>query len=117
MIRNAHNGFYYDPDEYYSDDIKLLKSLDLNIHTINVNKPIQSINDDQYCVFYCLRLVDHIIKNKVMLSKRSLKKCVCELEKHIISCSDMRLWITHYIHAYIDKPIDSTLDTFLLQSV
>lgn len=93
--------YYYDPDKtIYSDLIKLSKFfriLGLKFNNISNRKPIQTITNDNYCLFYCLRMAQMLVNYNIGLSLDKLKNFILQFEKQILIFDDMHQWIIRNI--------------------
>lgn len=86
---NSFKVYYYDPDELDLSDIYkfkiLFKSVDIDFFNISNRTPIQTITDDNNCVFYCLGLIKYMVLNNTQLELNKLKNLVLMFETFLLS--------------------------------
>jgi len=101
--------FYYDSDIIVSNDYYKLKLIlnnsNFSLFNISTRNPIQTINDDCNCLFYCIRIANIIcnkmtailhpllVKSVPEMSLRHLQKIAYTSELVHFSQKNMRQWI------------------------
>ena len=112
-IPNAHNilliissnkkVFYYDPDEQNLYDIHIFKRIFLNsqflFFNISNKNPIQTINDDGNCIYYCLYFFNYLFYNNININFNNLKISVLRYEKKL-QIENNIFWINNLINNY-----------------